>query len=110
MSDNSTFVSPNGENTPDKGVQQSSGNGEREQLCSQDTTDRTTPSSVVDNSTLDGDFDRLTRSFESIATIPSPARRRYTLARIAPYHGIPRAEARAIFALWQVEKGGQNDA
>ena len=107
MSDNLNFVSPNGEDTPGKGFQQSSGNGEREQLCSQDTTDRTTPSSVVDNSTLDGDFDRLTRSFESIAAIQSPARRRYTLARIAPYHGRPKAEARAIFALWQCEQSGE---
>jgi hypothetical protein len=55
---------------------------------------------------LEADFERLTQSFEAIATIPSPTRKRFSLNKIAPYHGLPRAEFRKLFEVWQLEKAG----
>lgn len=57
------------------------------------------------------DFERLIQSFRAIATIPNPIERRFRLNRVAPYHGLPRAEFRKLFELWQLEQfqtqGGQ---
>jgi hypothetical protein len=58
------------------------------------------------NHNLEADFERLTQSFEAIATIPSPTRKRFTLDKVAPYHGLPRAEFRKLFEVWQLEKAG----
>lgn len=55
------------------------------------------------------DFERLTQSFEAIAKIPSPTCRRFTLNRIAPVHALPKAECRALFKAWLLEKSQKSE-
>jgi hypothetical protein len=56
------------------------------------------------------DFEQLTQSFEAIATITSPTRKRFSLNKTAPYYGLPRAEFRKLFEVWLLEQaqGGQH--
>lgn len=53
------------------------------------------------------DFERLIQSFRAIATIKGQTERRFRLNRVATYHGLPRAEFRKLFELWQLEQAQQ---
>jgi hypothetical protein len=46
------------------------------------------------------EFQRLIASFQRIAAICDPIERRFELNRVAPTHGLPRAEFRRLFELW----------
>jgi hypothetical protein len=55
------------------------------------------------------DFERLIQSFEAIAKIPSPTRRRFTLNRIAVHHDLSKPECRALFKSWHLEKSRKSE-
>jgi hypothetical protein len=50
------------------------------------------------------DFERLIDAFKAIAKIPSPTRRRFVLNRIAAHHDLSKAECRALYKSWIMEK------
>lgn len=55
----------------------------------------------------ESDFLKLISSFESISKCKSPLRREFWLNKIAPFHGMSKAETRRLYALWQLERDGK---
>lgn len=57
------------------------------------------------------EFDRLLQSFKAIGQCKSELQRQFWLYKVAPYHGLSRAECRRLFSVWQIEQvEGGSDA
>lgn len=65
------------------------------------------------------DYDRVLQAFSAIAKRKSPLERAFLLSKTAAYHGLPRAEFRRLYGIWERERlsnlvsfpgdGGQSD-
>ena len=50
------------------------------------------------------EYSRLIQSFQSIGQCRSELQRQFWLYKVAPYHGLSRAECRRLFSVWQLEQ------
>lgn len=109
MSDNLNFVSSGGQDQTGQGIRDFNSNREHEQPCLHHTqlVEHSQQSSAKLPKSLDDDYDRLIRSFEAVGAIKGKVRQRFTLDKLAGYHGLPKAEFRALFLLWKAEGGDQ---